>query len=344
MLTMLPNILQNKRNRLIAIAVASLMFIVMLIILLQRKSEFTDNAYLKSDIVVIRPKVSGYIVKAISNDNQFLKAGQLIAKIDDKDYKLKVLQAEENVKIAKAKLDSLVHKIYIQNYETGNTSFSKDAAKATLERANKELHRSKDLIKDQAISQATLDKNNELQNNATNNYLSSSANFEASKHKQEIALLERDEAEGYLKASEAALALAKIDLENTEIRAATDGRLSKKSLQVGQLVSPNMAMAYLVQNNIWIIANFKEVQVGNLQIDQHAIVTIDSFSGKKFKARINSLSPATGAEFSILPPENATGNFTKIVQRVPVKVTFEDGQDLSLLKSGMSCEVKVYTR
>ena len=132
-----------------------------------------------------------------------------------------------------------------------------------------------------------------------------------------------------------------IDLANTEIKAATDGKVSKKSLQVGQLASPNMALGYLVQSNIWVIANFKEVQTGEMKINQTAFVTIDSFPNKKFKARINSLSPATGAEFSILPPENATGNFTKIVQRVPVKIVFEDDQDLSLLKPGLSCEVKV---
>lgn len=333
--------LPNKRNKFITIGILCSVCIVVMVSLLKSKSEFTDNAYLKSDIVIIRPKVSGYIIKAISNDNQFLKAGQLIAKIDDRDYKLKVLQAEENVKIAKIRLNALAHKINIQSYEVDNSVFSKDSAKASLERANKELNRARELIKAQAVSQASLDKSKEVQNNSENAYSKSLSNFEASKHKQEVSFLEYEEAKSSLKSYEAALELANIDLENTEIKAITDGRVSKKSLQVGQLVSPNISLAYLVQSNIWVMANFKEVQIGKMRVNQPVIVTVDSFKGKEFRAKVNSLSPATGSEFSILPPENATGNFTKIVQRVPVKITFDEGQDLSLLKTGLSCEVNV---
>ena len=338
---MLPVILQNKRNRLIATGVIALVIITILILLLQGKSEFTDNAYLKADIVVIRPKVTGYITKVLVTDNQVVKAGQVIAQIDDRDYKLKFIQAQENVNIARSKINALVHQIHIRNYEANNNSFSKDAARASLERATKDLNRAKSLIKDQAISQTILDKNKELQNNSENAYATARSNLESSKHKQEIAILERDEAKALLKTYEANFELAKIDLENTKIIAATDGRISQRALQVGQLVSPNMALAYLVQKNIWVLANFKEVQIGKMHINQSAIITIDSFPSKKFKARVHSLSPATGAEFSILPPENATGNFTKIVQRVPVKIVFDNDQDVSLLKPGLSCEVKV---
>lgn len=338
----LLQILEKKKNKQLALGL-SLVTVILLcwFFLLKTKTEFTDNAYLKSDIVVIRPKVSGYIVKAISNDNQFLKAGQLIAKIDDRDYVLKVLKAKENVKSAQSKLSSLVHKVKIQSNEVKNSFANKNIAKAALERANKDFKRAKELIKDHAISQAILDQLKESQINADNAYMIAVSNFESSKHKQEMAVLEMDGASSSLKAYESELALAKMDLENTEIKAATDGRVSKRNIQVGQLVSPNMALGYLVQNNIWVIANFKEVQTGEIQINQPTVVTIDSFPGKKFKAKVNSLSPATGAEFSILPPENATGNFTKIVQRVPVKIVFDDGQDLSLLKPGLSCEVKV---
>lgn len=338
---MLPVLLQDKRAKLIAISLASIILLYVLFALIRGKTEYTDNAYLKADIVVIRPKVSGYIVKAIANDNQFLKAGQLIAKIDDQDYKLRVIKAEENVKSAKAQLDSLLFQVKIQKNEVTSYFANKNAAKASLERANKDFNRAKELIKDHAVSQAFLDQAKELKINAENAYISAVSAFESSKHKQEISILKMEEARANLRGSESELEISMIDLANTEIKAATDGKVSKKSLQVGQLASPNMALGYLVQSNIWVIANFKEVQTGEMKINQTAFVTIDSFPNKKFKARINSLSPATGAEFSILPPENATGNFTKIVQRVPVKIVFEDDQDLSLLKPGLSCEVKV---
>ena len=334
-------ILQNKKNKQVAIGLLLAFILLFVFLLLKTKTEFTDNAYLKADIVVIRPKVSGYIVKAISNDNQFLKAGQLIAKIDDRDYILKVHKAKSNVKSARSNLNSLIHKVKIKSNEVKNSFANKNIAKATLDRANKDFKRAKELVKDQAISQAILDQTKESQINAENAYMIAVSNFESSKYQQEIAVLEMESAQSSLKAYKSELDLARMDLENTEIKATTDGRVSKKNIQVGQLVSSNMALGYLVQNNIWVIANFKEVQTGEMKNNQPAIVTIDSFPGKKFKAKVHSLSPATGAEFSILPPENATGNFTKIVQRVPVKVTFDDEQDLSLLKPGLSCEVKV---
>ena len=338
---MIQAVLRNKRAKLIAMASALLLLLIIIFTIFKSESVFTDNAYLKADIVIIRSKISGYIEEVLVEDNQPVKAGQVIAKIEDRDYKLKVIQAQANVNAAKSKINALTHQMRIQDYETINAAFTKDAAKASLERANKEFKRAKNLIKDHAISQQVLEKNKELQNNAENTYAAARSSFEASRHRQVVVSLERDEAKILLKNSEANLELAKIDLEDTQIKAATDGKISRRSLQTGQLVSPNMALAYLVHNNIWVLANFKEVQIGKMKPNQSVIVTIDSFGGKKFTAKVDSLSPATGSEFSILPPENATGNFTKIVQRLPVKIVFDSNQDLSLLKAGLSCEVKV---
>lgn len=333
----------NKKNKLIFLGSISIGVVFIIAwLFFARSYEFTDNAYLKADIVIIKSKVAGYLTKVYVNDNQMVKEGQILAQIDDKDYRLKLLQAQENVRIAKSKVNALVHKIHIQNYEVNALSFAKDTARTNLDKANKDLNRAKALIKDHAISQAHLDEVFALHKAAANAFSIAKTNYESGRHKQEISNLEFEEAKAELKGSEAQLDLAGIDLENTKIIAATDGRVSKKALQVGQLVSPNIALGYLVQNNIWVVANFKEVQTGKMHFNQEAIVTIDSFPGVKFKARVQSISPATGAEFSILPPENATGNFTKIVQRVPVRLVFEKNQDLSSLRTGLSCEVKVY--
>lgn len=254
------NFLSNKKNKLILTGslVTGIIFIVAWFFL-AKHYEFTDNAYLKADIVVIKPKVEGYITEVFVNDNQIVKEGQVLAQVDDKDYKLKLLQAQENVKIAKAKVNALVHKIHIQNYELNALSFAKDTARTNLDKANKELKRAKALIQEQAISQAALDETSAAQKATENAYSIAKTNYESGRHKYEISNLECEEARAELKTYEAQLDLARIDLDNTKITAATDGKVSKRSLQIGQLVSPNSALGYLVQNNIWVVANFKEI-------------------------------------------------------------------------------------
>lgn len=335
--------LESKRNKLIIATCLTAAFLLYFVLKsFYFSTESTDNAYLKSDVVIIKSKVIGYIVKAIANDNQFLKAGQLIAKIDDKDYKLKVDIAEEKLKSAKARLNTILYQIKIQREELNKALALQNSVSARLERADREYTRVKGLLKDKAVSQAEFDQAKEAFINAQNEYVTSSINVKEAKHQQEIVNLQMEEAQAFLKASQAELKLALIDLENTEIRAATDGVVTKKSLQVGQLASPKISLGYLVNKKTWIEANFKESQTAKMRPGQKVLVKIDSIPGIKFNATIDSISPATGAEFSILPPENATGNFTKIVQRVPVKITFDENQDLSLLKTGLSCEVKVY--
>ena len=317
----------NIKSKQAIASIIAFLVVIALIFLLKGDSEFTDNAYLKADIVIIRPKVSGYITEISVADNQLVKTGQIIAKIDDRDYKLKV-------DAATAKVNSLLQKLDVQELEITNAELKQNSAKVSFEVADSDFKRAIILVKDKAISQQDFDKKRDLQNSLKNEYASADSNYKSALLKKEINLSELNE-------SRANLELAKIDLENTVIKAAVDGTVSRRSLQVGQLASPAVALAYLVSNNTWVLANFKETQIGKMKPGQEAIVTVDSFKKQKFKARIDSLSPATGAEFSILPPENATGNFTKIVQRVPVKIIFDSSQDLSLLKSGLSCEVKV---
>jgi membrane fusion protein (multidrug efflux system) len=332
--------LGTKKFKIIA-AILVLIILGLFFLFRSGNAAFTDNAYLKGDIVVIKPKVVGYITEVLVEDNSPVKAGQIIAKIDDRDYKLNLARYEAQLESVKAKIDMLNSQLSMQEYEVKQAISDQESARVSFEMADKNFKRSQRLIGNKAISQQTYDKDFEIQISSKNRYNSTSSKLEITGLKKSSILAELREAKASQIDSEASLEIAKIDLENTKIRAATDGVISKKSLQVGQLATSSMALGYLVQNNIWILANFKEVQIKKMQAGQQAIITIDSFPDKKFTGRIESLSPVTGAEFSILPPENATGNFTKIVQRVPVKIVFEQNQDLSLLKSGLSCEVKV---
>lgn len=342
---MLRSIIQekfkNKKFKTMVSVVGSLIIFLFLFLFLKPDIEFTDNAYLKSDIVVIKPKVIGHIVKAIASDNQFLKSGQLIAKIDDRDYRLKLQQAKENFNIAKANLETVLYQVKIVDLETKNALSTLEAAKSSLETHQKEFERHQALINEKAVSQSAFDQAKTSFLSAKSNFVNASSKYESNKHKQEIVSLESEQAKSGLSAAENSLQLAQLELNNTEIKAPTDGIVSKKNLQIGQLVSPNVSLGYFVQDDIWIIANFKESQIGKIRKGQKVRITIDSQKVKELKGKIDSISPATGAEFSILPPENGTGNFTKIVQRVPVKIIFDENQDLSLLRSGLSCEVKV---
>ena len=331
-----------KNKKFIIYIAISVFLIFSIVFILKMNTEFTDNAYLKSNIIIIKPNVDGYITEILVDDNQFVKAGQAIAKIDDLEYKFKLNLAQANVDAAIANINGLKEKVKIQNFEINNSNFQKDSAKVSLDVADKELKRAGILIKDGVISQQEVDRKIELQNNLSNKYASASANSLASLLKQEVIILELAQAEALLKMHEANLELALINLDNTVIKAAMDGIVSSRSLQIGQLASPRLALGYIVQEDVWVIANFKETKIGRMKSGQEVVVEVDSIPGVKFKAKIDSLSPATGSEFSILPSENATGNFTKIVQRVPVKIIFDNNQDLSLLRAGLSCEVKVH--
>jgi membrane fusion protein, multidrug efflux system len=331
---------QKRKIQLILLSILTTI-LVLWFIFRQGNSAFTDNAYIKSDIVIVRPKVTGYIKEVLIQDNQTLKAGQTIAIIDNRDYVQQVKKSEAESLIAKEKMDELNQMIQIQEYQLKQSFLDSEAAKINFEMADRNLTRSKSLIKASAISQQSLEQDLNTQVSSKNNYEAMLSALKISELKKSLLNTQLNQAKADLASNEASLELAKIDLNNTIIKASTDGIISKRALQIGQLVLPGTSLAYLVQNEVWIIANFKEVQISRMKKGQKALVTIDSVNGRKFTAIVDSLSPATGAEFSILPPENATGNFTKIVQRVPVKLVFTPGQDLSLLRSGLSCEVKI---
>jgi membrane fusion protein (multidrug efflux system) len=313
-------------------------------LLSSREEEETDNAYLKADIVIIRPKVNGYITKLLVADNQLVKAGQVIAEIDKRDYEYKVTQAQSTLNAARAKLSTIEEQLKLQEFEINQAESEHNSAKALLETVTKDLNRSKELVKVLAVSQQVFEQHQEAEISARNSYLAASAKLAAAKQTIGVLKSQTQEQDAQIAGYEANLELAKLDLDNTFIRASTTGFISRKSLQVGQLVNSGIALAYVVPTEVWVLANFKEVQVGKMRSGQEAKITIDSFPGKVFKGKVDSISPATGAEFSILPPENATGNFTKIVQRMPVKITFDIGQDLPQLKAGLSSEVTVITR
>jgi membrane fusion protein (multidrug efflux system) len=328
-------------------AIIGLVVIVIIVVsgywFLQRQQyESTDNAYLKANMVLISAKVQGYVTQRLIDDNQPVKQGEVLVVIDDRDYRARLEQAEANRLAQQAQIKKLQAMKVVQQARIDSANANIQAAQITLALLRKDLKRFNNLIRQGSASTQSLDKVQTQVKQAVAELGSLKAQLLAEKG-QLLTLDSQIEAtRANLKQAEAQVLLAKLDLENTQVRAPFDGVIGRRGVQLGQLVTPGLALAYLVENNkLWLEANFKETQVEFMRPGQLVDIHVDAYPDKTFHGTVDSFAPATGSEFSILPPENATGNFTKIVRRVPVKIVFDSGQDISLLKSGFSVVARV---
>ncbi|MGZ4999432.1 MAG: HlyD family secretion protein [Methylomonas sp.] len=307
--------------------------------------ETTDNAYLKAHTSLISPKETGYVKEVLFKDNQKVVPGDLLVVIDDHDFQARVAQAEAQVLLEKARIRTLETDKLTQGARIRQETANISAAEADLDRAAKDLKRFGNLAQEGAISAQTRDtaESAHKQANAQRDKVRS-ARQEAESH---LAALDAqiEESRARLQAAEASLELARIELANTRITAPIAGIIGNRSVQVGQLVRPGSALGFLIPvADLFVEANFKETQIALMQPGQPVEIRVDAYPGEVFDGIVDSFSPASGSEFSLLPPENATGNFTKIVRRVPVKIAFQPGTDLSRLKPGLSTVIKVNVR
>lgn len=304
--------------------------------------EVTDDAYLHSNIVLISPRVQGYVTEIAVNDNQAVKKNDILITIDDRDYQAKVSQAAANVSAEMAHIDRLraMKASQRDHIETAGANIA--AVQAKREQIQKDLQRFHNLIDRGSAAKQSLDKVQSESKQATAELRGSKAAASA-EHKQLATLdIEITEAEARLEHAQAQLILAKIDLEHTQVKAPVDGIIGNRGVQLGQLLRPGVALASLVQNSkIWVEANFKETQLEHMRLGQPVVIKVDAYPDLDLTGKVESFSPASGSEFSILPEENATGNFTKIVRRVPVKIVFDSAEHIQLLRPGLSVAVKV---
>lgn len=307
--------------------------------------ETTDNAYLKAHISLVSPKQTGYVKDVLFTDNQPVSPGQLLVVIDDHDYQAKVVQAEAQVRAESARINTLETEKLTQKAKILQETANLAAADADLNRAGKDLQRFENLADEGAVSAQTRDTASAAHKQATaerDRVLSARAAAESQLSGLDAQI---NETRARLQAAEAVLELVRIDLNNTRIVASINGIMGNRSVQVGQLVQPGQVLGYLIPaDGLFVEANFKETQIGQMQSGQSVEIKVDAYPDQVFQGVVDSFSPASGSEFSLLPPENATGNFTKIVRRVPVKIRFEPGTDLSRLRPGLSTVVKVKVR
>jgi membrane fusion protein, multidrug efflux system len=310
-----------------------------------RYLESTDDAYVKADSTLVAPKVSGYIAQVLVDDNARVKPGQLLARIDDRDFKAALNQAHADVAAADAAVRNLNAQIELQQPLIQQQAAAVEATEAALKFAQEEQARYDGLMKSgsgtiqraQQTDAALREKAAQLQREKSG--------LSAANIKVEVLATERAKAVAQLERARAVEQQANLNLSYTEIKAPVGGTVGARSLRVGQFVQAGtQLMAVVPLDAVYVVANFKETQLTHMRDGQPVELRIDGFHGTRLTGHVDSLSPASGLEFALLPPDNATGNFTKIVQRVPVKIVLDDNSLKGLLRPGMSAEPTVNTK
>lgn len=304
----------------------------------------TENAYVRGKVTTLAPQLSGYLVEVDAVDFQEVQKGDVIARIDDRIYRQKLAQAEANLETAKTALEVAEQSVRSAEASERSSEASLDSARSTLENAQTSWDRAQALMARGIKSQSSLDQSELTLQQAKAAVRQAEAQLQVQKENINSARVQILAKKAAIDSAEATVALARIDLENTVIHAPADGRLGQVSARVGQYVTAGTALVSHVGRDYWVIANFKETGIQGMKIGQPAEFSVDALGGQVFHGHIASFSPATASEFSLLSGTNATGNFTKIAQRLPVRISIDaDQAPAALLAPGMSVVVEVDT-
>jgi membrane fusion protein (multidrug efflux system) len=313
-----------------------------------RNSETTDDAQVDGDAVVIAPKVAGYVVTLAIHDNQQVKAGDLLLKIDPRDYLAARDRAAAALALAGAQLETARVNLKIAKV-TAPARLAQARAQVEQAAANRDLAAANEKRQTNLSVKATTQQ---ARDQAASQLKSAAATLADTRAQVDIAGLvtetisqaqaQVDAAEAQVRQAQAELAAADLNLTYTEVRAPQDGRVTMRNVNLGSYVQAGQALFSLVNSNVWITANFKESQLDRMRIGQKVDIRVDAYRSLKLRGHIDSIQAGTGSRFSAFPAENATGNFVKIVQRVPVKIIIDSGLDPQLpLPLGASVDPRV---
>jgi membrane fusion protein (multidrug efflux system) len=306
-------------------------------------STATDNAYVRGDVTSIAPKVGGYVRTVEVKDNQAVHAGDILFLIDDRDYRARLAQAVANVEAAKARLTNVDAETQLQQALIRQAEAQKRSAWADLDLAVKASDRRHELIQSRTVSQAQVDESDAALAKAKAGVAAAGATVEAQKKHMTVLAAQREAAVAGVAQAQAARDLAQIDLDDTVVRAPVNGVVGNRQVRVGRLVAPGAALLDIVPaNDVWVVANFKETQIEHIRPGQRVHVTVDAYPAETFDGEVDSFAPGSGAAFSLLPADNATGNFVRVVQRVPVKIRLIGNPLPGRLVPGLSARVEVY--
>jgi len=336
-----------------------------------RIEQVTNDAYVRGDLTPLSTKVPGLVREVKVNDYQQVRKGDVLVQLDDNDYKAQVAQAAAGVEAAKAALENNRRQRELQdaridralagidhaNAQITAAQAGMEAVQADLTRTRAERVRQEALLKTNSTTQQIAEKAIADEERFAAQYSSSDADLAeartslrsnqsaAEAERRSKAVLESQDMQlvADLHGKEAALEVAQVNLGYTRIVSPADGTVGERQVRPGQLVSPGTQVMTFVENVRWVAANFRETQLTNIKIGDPAEIQIDVYPGKVFKGRVLEIAPASGSQFALLPPDNATGNFTKVVQRVPVKIALDNSSLTSQLRPGLSAVVALRT-
>jgi membrane fusion protein, multidrug efflux system len=302
---------------------------------------YTDDAYVRGDITQISAKVAGYVVAVNVRDNQPVKAGDVLYRIDDRDYRARLLQSQATLAARRAAIGNLDAQIRLQRATLHQVDAALDEGRAEAGRTQRDADRGRELVSGQLIAASQFDQLETTARSASARLAEMEAGVTVAQQRIDVLDSQRPQLMADIQAAEAAVALAQLDVDSTVVRAPVDGRVSERLARVGQYIRTGTQLIALVPRDLWVVANFKETQLHGMRAGAKVDVAIDAVPGETFHGELESLSPASGAQFALLPPDNATGNFTRIVQRVPVRVVLDDADALAQLRPGMSATVRI---
>jgi multidrug resistance efflux pump len=308
-------------------------------------AETTDNAYVHGRTTVIAPQVSGYVVEVSVGDYQRVRPGQVLARVDERIYGARVEQARANLDAALAALANSTQAHAARTAALQGQEANLASAEAQLVRAGADLARDDDLVRDGAVSVRERDQNLATLRATEAQVRQAHAAAEIARQDVRTVDVGRDGLVANVEAARAQLRLAEIDLDHTVIRAPEAGQLGQVGVRLGQYVTNGTQMVSLIPTDRWVIADFKESQTHHIRRGDPATFTVDALGGARLRGRVEALSPAAGSEFAVLKPDNATGNFVKVPQRIGVRISLDPGQpEAARLRPGMSVEARVETR
>lgn len=321
--------------------------------------EDTEDAQVSADISPVIPRVAGYVTDVRVHDNQRVKRGDTLMILDNRDYVIKVEQAEAALQIAESNLNSAKAttsaakaNIATSQASVGTVDAQIEAAKVNVWRASEDYNRYANLIKDHSITQQQFEQASAAKQTAEKQLAILQEQKKQATQQTNAVAVQSNAAASQINIADATIHQKKVDvdaaklnLSYTVITAPQDGLVSKVNVQPGQFVQAGQGLFSIVHSdNVWVIANFKETQLDKMKMGQKVVIKADAYPGHSFMATLTSFSPATGSTFALLPPDNASGNFVKVVQRLPVKIDFTDVSDtlVKKLRPGMNVLVDVH--
>lgn len=306
----------------------------------------TDDAYLQADSVTVAPKVSGYVTEVYVADNQAVTAGQELVRLDGRQYQAILEQATAAIAARKADIERGNAQLLEQKASIVQARAQLTGAKAVEGYALEQVKRYEPLVATGAESSEKLAELRNSHNQAAATVSADVAALDAAERQPATTQAQIDQAKAQLDAAQASMRQAQLDMQDTVVRSTLGGRVGDRTVRVGQYVQPGTRLMTIVPvQDIYLDANFKETQIGLMRAGQPATIHVDALPGTDLHGTVASFSPGTGSQFALLPPQNATGNFTKIVQRVPVRIKLDAGQEArAVLVPGLSVTVSVDTR